>query len=98
MAGAHSEWPKGARTTMRLADTPEEAAFRAEVREFLRKELPAELRRAPSDILQGELAGGGIEVNGKLEPRPGGVGFRPLSGGEAEGRGEGAQGGRGGAL
>ena len=71
---------------MRLADTPEEAAFRAEVREFLRKELPAELRRAPSDILQGELAGGGIEVNGKLEPRPGGVGFRPLSGGEAEWR------------
>ena len=71
---------------MRLSDTVEEARFRAEVREFLQNELPAELRRKPSEILQGELSGGGIEARGRLEARAGGVGFQLLSGAPAEWR------------
>jgi alkylation response protein AidB-like acyl-CoA dehydrogenase len=58
---------------MRLTDSPEEAAWRAEVRAFLDKELPEGIRLrnrgAPSAI------GEGGEVAGKPETQAGGAGF-----------------------
>jgi alkylation response protein AidB-like acyl-CoA dehydrogenase len=64
---------------MRLQDSPEEARWRAEVREFLLKELPDSIR-VRSRLVGGE---GGVneEVKGKPEARAGGVGFR-LEGGD----------------
>src|SRR6266545_448171 len=64
---------------MRLQDSPEEARWRAEVREFLQKELPAGIR-VRSRLVGGE-GGANEEVKGKPEARAGGVGFR-LEGGD----------------
>ncbi len=65
---------------MRFSDTPEEAAWRAEVREFLAKELPARLRLR-NRLLGGE---GGVAANAEVTGRPaaraGGAGFQ-LEGG-----------------
>ena len=64
---------------MKLTDSPEEAAFRWEVREFLEKELPERIR-VRSRLMGGEGLGGGPEVAGRPEARAGGTGFR-LEGG-----------------
>jgi alkylation response protein AidB-like acyl-CoA dehydrogenase len=61
---------------MRLKDSPEEAAWRREVREFLAHEMPDSLRDSARGI--GSLATGEefIDVKATPEMRPGGVGFR----------------------
>ena len=63
---------------MRLTDTPEEAAWRAEVRAFLAAELPAELKRPAFAMFAGGLEGGDDEP---VPPTgPGGAGFSLASG------------------
>jgi alkylation response protein AidB-like acyl-CoA dehydrogenase len=73
---------------MRFTDSPEEAAWRAEVRSFIQNELPAALRRGDSDEALGE--GGGrapaTTTTGRPEARPGGAGFRREGGAMAEWR------------
>ena len=69
---------------MRISDSPEEAAWRAEVREFLHKELPESIRiknRGVGAVTVGGVEGDGQDVKGKPEMRPGGAGFR-LDGGD----------------
>jgi alkylation response protein AidB-like acyl-CoA dehydrogenase len=60
---------------MRLSDSPEEAAWRAEVREFLAT-MPPEIR-VRSRLVTGMSIEGkaGLEVEGRPEARPGGAGF-----------------------
>jgi alkylation response protein AidB-like acyl-CoA dehydrogenase len=69
---------------MRLQDTPEEAAFRAEVREFLQSELPESLRRR--DRGGAPFAEGAQEVRGRQEARSGGAGFQRATGALGEWR------------
>jgi alkylation response protein AidB-like acyl-CoA dehydrogenase len=62
---------------MRLTDSPEEAAWRAEVKEFLEKELPSTLRNANRGIRSGATDyGSDAQVKGKPEIRAGGAGFK----------------------
>ena len=63
---------------MRLQDSPEEAAWRAEVAGFIQREMPPSVKMAPR--LQGEGVGEGGEVKGTPGPITGGSGFRPLAG------------------
>ncbi len=63
---------------MRLEDSPEEAAWRAEVAEFIRREMPASVKVTPR--LQGEDIGELPEVKGTPAPMTGGAGFRPHEG------------------
>src|SRR5581483_6091640 len=69
---------------MRLTDSPEEAAWRKEVRDFLQKELPEALRPdrqgAGGGIPGFGPEGGQAEVRGRPEARAGGAGFQ-LAGG-----------------
>lgn len=62
---------------MRFTDTPEEAQWRAEVREFLEQELPEEFRRR-SRISNAPFANyeGGPEQRGRPTTSAGGSGFR----------------------
>jgi alkylation response protein AidB-like acyl-CoA dehydrogenase len=68
---------------MRISDSPEEASWRSEVRNFLDKELPDSIRIKNSSV--GAVVVGGVEddrdVKGKPEMRAGGAGFR-LDGGD----------------
>jgi alkylation response protein AidB-like acyl-CoA dehydrogenase len=68
---------------MRINDSAEEAAWRAEVRNFLDRELPESIRIKNRSV--GAVVVGGIEddrdVKGKPEMRAGGAGFR-LDGGD----------------
>src|SRR5947209_15915441 len=63
---------------MRLTDSPEEAGWRAEVREFLQQELPQSIVVKPR--LQGEGVGEGGEVKAAPGPISGGSGFKPRTG------------------
>lgn len=63
---------------MRLQDSPEEAAWRAEVAAFLQRELPASIKVTPR--LQGEDMGELPEVKGTPAPMAGGAGFKPHTG------------------
>ncbi|HXH23190.1 MAG TPA: acyl-CoA dehydrogenase family protein [Dehalococcoidia bacterium] len=69
---------------MRLTDSPEEAAWRKTVRDFLEKELPEALRpdrnpnASPFAGMGGE--GAGPEVRGRPEARAGGAGFQLAAG------------------
>src|SRR6266496_3393833 len=63
---------------MRLQDSPEEAAWRAEVADFIRREMPPSVKITP--LLQGEGVGEGGEVKGTPGPITGGSGFRPRVG------------------
>ena len=74
---------------MRLNDTPEEAAFRAEVRDFLEKELPEALRHRPRGGVPFANAEGGPgqqDLRGRQEAQAGGAGFRRAEGAMAEWR------------
>jgi alkylation response protein AidB-like acyl-CoA dehydrogenase len=64
---------------MRLTDSPEEATWRQELREFLQKELPPQIRarHRGSRMAEDET---GPEVKGRVEARPGGSGFKMPSG------------------
>lgn len=67
---------------MRLTDSPEEAAWRAEVREFLQEELPASLKSTANER---------VGLNSEPDPagpvaRPGGAGFRMPTGAMEEWR------------
>ena len=62
---------------MRLVDSPEEATWRAEVREFLEKELPSNLRKPGINERIGPNTG--PDPLGTA-PRPGGAGFRMPTG------------------
>jgi alkylation response protein AidB-like acyl-CoA dehydrogenase len=66
---------------MRFTDTPEEAAWRTEVREFLDKELPEPLRNR-SRLSNAPFAGyeAGLERGARPQARAGGSGFQ-LQGG-----------------
>ena len=66
---------------MDLADTPEEAAFRAEVRAFIKKELPARLRSRR--WAGGGGFGAGPAVTGRQVARAGGEGFKRETKGSA---------------
>src|SRR5581483_4363209 len=76
---------------MRLTDSPEEAAWRQTVRDFLEKELPPELRQSAAAArrggqnpqFEGEEQG---EVRGRPTTLQGGEGFRRASGPMAEWR------------
>jgi alkylation response protein AidB-like acyl-CoA dehydrogenase len=70
---------------MRLTDSPEEAAFRAEVREFLEQELPQSLRLSNRRGRLGALEEG-AEVAGRPEARAGGSGFSLQGGAMGEWR------------
>jgi alkylation response protein AidB-like acyl-CoA dehydrogenase len=70
---------------MRLTDSPEEAAWRKQVRDFLQKEIPDALRprtgqdpQAAMMAAMGEGAGG--DVRGRPEARAGGAGFQLAAG------------------
>jgi alkylation response protein AidB-like acyl-CoA dehydrogenase len=63
---------------LRLDDSPEEAAWRAEVADFVRREMPASVKVTPR--LQGEDVGEWGEVKGTPAPMAGGSGFRPHEG------------------
>jgi len=68
---------------MRLTDSPEEAAWRKTVRDFLQSEVPDALRpRAGQDPMAAMAAafGGGGDQRGRPEARAGGAGFQ-LAGG-----------------
>jgi alkylation response protein AidB-like acyl-CoA dehydrogenase len=63
---------------MRLQDSPQEAAWRAEVSDFIRQEMPPSVKITPR--LQGEDVGEWGEVKGTPPPITGGSGFKPPSG------------------
>src|SRR3979490_2317490 len=67
---------------MRLDDSPEEASWRSEVRNFLDKDLPESIRQKNRGL--GAIAVDALEdqteVTGKPEIRAGGVGFRMRTG------------------
>ncbi len=68
---------------MRLSDSPEEAKWRAEVREFLRKDLPGAIR------IRGDGAAANLEnaeARGRPEARGGGSGFSLQGGAMGEWR------------
>ena len=74
---------------MRLTDSPEEAAWRAEVREFLDQELPDEFKRRNrvSDApFAGYEAGAMVPANGRPTAVSGGSGFRLEGGARGEWR------------
>ena len=76
---------------MKLTDSPEEAEWRSEVREFLDTELPKNLRRSRGNVMFAEAAGpgeGGGETNAPVntEMRVGGQGFRIQGGAMGEWR------------
>ncbi len=74
---------------MRLKDSPEEAAWRNEVRSFLQNELPEGLRPrrgAPPQQGPGGERGEDASGNRRPEARAGGQGFRLASGAMAEWR------------
>src|SRR5688500_5936733 len=72
---------------MRISDSAEEAAWRAEVREFLEKELPASLRNQNRGIRAGATEyGSDAPARGKPEARPGGAGFKMADGAMGEWR------------
>ncbi|HLF77962.1 MAG TPA: acyl-CoA dehydrogenase family protein [Dehalococcoidia bacterium] len=64
---------------MKLQDSPEEARWRTEVREFLNRDLPGSIR--VRSRLGGAEGGANDEIKGKPEARAGGVGFK-LDGGD----------------
>src|SRR5438067_1283 len=72
--------PKTRGKDMRINDSAEEAAWREEVQDFLKNELPEAIRRrrgAPfAEIDPTEP----VVENPSTEPRPGGAGFRLPSG------------------
>lgn len=71
---------------MRLTDTPEEAAWRAEVREFLEKELPDEFKKR-SRLSNAPFAGyESGNASGRLTAQAGGSGFRLQGGAMGEWR------------
>jgi alkylation response protein AidB-like acyl-CoA dehydrogenase len=72
---------------MRFIDTPEEAAWRAEVRDFLQKELPDEFRRR-TRISDAPFAGyeAGPAPPGRPTAQSGGSGFRLEGGARGEWR------------
>src|SRR4051794_17527042 len=76
---------------MKLTDSPEEAEWRNEVREFLNTELPKNLRRSRGNVMFAEAAGpgeGGSENGAPVstEMRVGGQGFRMQGGAMGEWR------------
>lgn len=66
---------------MRITDTPEESAWRGEVRKFIDQALPTEIRRGAGTQPREEDAPGTTK-----SPVAGGEGFRPLGGAAAEWR------------
>ena len=73
---------------MHLTDTPEEAAWRAEVRDFLDKELPQEFRRR-SRVSDAPFAGyeaGAVATSNRPTAVSGGSGFRLEGGARGEWR------------
>jgi alkylation response protein AidB-like acyl-CoA dehydrogenase len=72
---------------MRISDSPEEAAWRAEVKEFLDKELPESLRNANRGIRAGSTEyGAETQIKGRPEARAGGAGFKMADGAMGEWR------------
>jgi alkylation response protein AidB-like acyl-CoA dehydrogenase len=71
---------------MRLTDTPEEAAWREEVRKFIRENLPSELKGRDDDFGEGVIARSRQDEQELRRPRAGGEGFRRASGPLAEWR------------
>jgi alkylation response protein AidB-like acyl-CoA dehydrogenase len=74
---------------VRLTDSPEEAAWRAEIRDFLKKEYPTELRGGGFGGGGGEEGGGGEGARGggrRPEAVAGGAGFRQAAGAMGEWR------------
>jgi alkylation response protein AidB-like acyl-CoA dehydrogenase len=70
---------------MRLTDSPEEAAWRKQVRDFLQNEIPEALRpRTGQDPQAAMMAamgeGAGSDVRGRPEARAGGAGFQLAAG------------------
>src|SRR5581483_1325069 len=73
-------------TNMRLTDTPEEAAWREEVRNFIRENLPSELKGRDDDFGEGVIARSRQDEQELRRPRAGGEGFRRATGPLAEWR------------
>src|SRR5689334_12763240 len=75
---------------MRLTDSPEEAAWRSKVRDFLQKELPEQLRPRRGDDPQAAMAAAfgerGGEERGRPQARAGGSGFQLARGAMGEWR------------
>ncbi len=75
---------------MRFTDSPEESAWRAEVRAFLEKELPSTLRRGrdEEETFEQQPRRGSAPAGDQPDtaPRAGGAGFRRASGAVAEWR------------
>jgi len=71
---------------MRITDSPEEAAWREEVRSFLEKELPETLRNQNRGVRAGQNEYGSGEAKGKPEARAGGAGFKMPTGAMEEWR------------
>jgi alkylation response protein AidB-like acyl-CoA dehydrogenase len=72
---------------MRLTDTPEEAAWRQEVRTFIKENLPAELRGSDEEGFgEGQIARNRQDEQALRRARAGGEGFRRASGALGEWR------------
>jgi alkylation response protein AidB-like acyl-CoA dehydrogenase len=74
---------------MRFTDSPEEAVWRAEVRSFLQKEMPASLRQreaTPEAMGESGASQPATPSAARPEARPGGAGFRREGGAMAEWR------------
>jgi alkylation response protein AidB-like acyl-CoA dehydrogenase len=65
---------------MRLTDTPEEAAWRQEVRSFIKDSLPSELRGRDEETGEGPIARTRRDEDELRRTRTGGEGFRRESG------------------
>jgi alkylation response protein AidB-like acyl-CoA dehydrogenase len=77
----------GAQQAMRLADTPEEATWRSEVRDFIRSNLPDELKgRGEEGFGEGQIARNRQDEAELRRSRVGGEGFRRATGPMAEWR------------
>jgi alkylation response protein AidB-like acyl-CoA dehydrogenase len=74
---------------MRIKDSPEEAAWREEVRSFIKNELPGELRALGGrggGLAPPEETGEGPEIRGRPIAQAGGAGFQRASGAMGEWR------------
>jgi alkylation response protein AidB-like acyl-CoA dehydrogenase len=71
---------------MRLTDTPEEAAWRQEVRSFIKESLPSDLRGRDEETGEGPVARNRRDEDELRRTRAGGEGFRRESGPLAEWR------------
>src|SRR5688572_29181426 len=71
---------------MRLTDSPEEAAWRQEVRDFLDKNLPESLKQRDENGPEGRIARNRQEEQELRRGRAGGEGFRRATGAQGEWR------------